>query len=287
MGSENSKVGNFVYFVPSKWGEIDRFAAFYQTTYALPDRIVQCVQGCASHFHRARRLMALVHSLKHTLAMDQQELETTGHSHGDRGTEITALVEASILSLYSSVDASRKIVTEVFKKCRGLPDSTRKTFQGAAAGTIDLAVPEGIRAAFKNATWYGKFRLVRDAVTHMTPGFCYLTKEGRMAYMHTGIPRNNKAFYEDDILRYLEELVSDVNSFLGQVFHTLNSGLKNVESWQMCGVFGGRVYSRFVRPHEATDFNSGRCEAFVWFEKPENPKCPFASTCGAYAKKAG
>lgn len=285
MDSDHPLFGNYVYFRPSRWGEIDRFAAFHRTTYQLPERVVNCVQGAGSHFRRSRKLLALIHSQKHMLADDQETLRKAGHTSAERGEHITALVEASILSLYSAVDAARKVFTEIFKKCRGLPDSTRATFQGAVAGTIDSAVPEGIRTAFRNASWYGKFRLLRDTVTHTIPGFCYLTDKGTVAYMQSGIVRDNKAFYEEDILQYLESLIADVNQFRGQVFYHLNAGLKNEETWQMCGVFGGRIYSRFVRPLAANDFNSGRCEAFNWFEKPENPRCPFTSSCGAYLNR--
>ena len=55
------------------------------------------------------------------------------------------------------------------------------------------------------------------------------------------------------------------------------------ELWQMCGIFNGFVYSRFVRPSEALDFNSGRCNA--WFDNSSIAQCPFADKCGAYKRK--
>jgi hypothetical protein len=42
----------------------------------------------------------------------------------------------------------------------------------------------------------------------------------------------------------------------------------------------------YLRPLGEITFHSGACGAWVWFELPENPTCPFKDDCGAYLNKA-
>jgi hypothetical protein len=79
-------------------------------------------------------------------------------------------------------------------------------------------------------------------------------------------------------------LSNAVNVFLGEIFRFLNSELVDDEVWQLCGIFSGRIYSRFVSPKDANDFNSGKCDAYKWFEKEDNPTCPFVDSCEAYKR---
>jgi len=147
-------------------------------------------------------------------------------------------------------------------------------------------IPFGIREAFKNADWYEQFRSMRDALTHSDVGSCHLDEEtGKVRYMHSKLGTDRKALVVEDIFDHVEKLFQKVNIFLGKVFAALNETLIDEETWQLCGFFGGRVYSRFVRPIEVIDFHSGRCEAYEWFEKEENPCCPFSDVCGAYKNR--
>jgi hypothetical protein len=186
----------------------------------------------------------------------------------------------------SSVDTAKKIVTHLYPKYRGFPDSTRKTFQTAEKGTIDERVPEKIRSAFRGATWYAPFRQLRNVLTHVGPGGCHLDPQtGKVGYYHNAIRNGNQVMYIPDIFKELNRYTRDVNQFLGQVFGSLNESLKDKEVSQLCGVFGGRLYSRHVRPSEAFDFNSGRCDSYKWFDLPGNPRCPFIDKCAAYQRK--
>jgi hypothetical protein len=54
---------------------------------------------------------------------------------------------------------------------------------------------------------------------------------------------------------------------------------------QTCGFVEGRILLRYLDPTEPLTFNSGQCFAYQWFERPENPTCPFVETCGAYQRK--
>jgi hypothetical protein len=217
---------------------------------------------------------------------DRLEFEEKGFSQNVASSEVAAVAESAIMSLYASIDTARKIITYIFSRYRGLPDSTRRTFKAAIDGTIDERVPEQIRAAFKNGDWYPRFRRLRDALTHTGTGSCHLDlTTSQVAYYHSALSDGNKVLNSPDVFAELENLFGQVNQFLGQVFSSLNQTLKDEEVWQMCGIFVGRIYSRYVRLSEAVDFNSGRCDAHSWFDSPDNPRCPFADTCGAYQRR--
>ena len=90
----------------------------------------------------------------------------------------------------------------------------------------------------------------------------------------------------DDIFDWLGTKCHNVNVFLGSVFHHLNRTLLDKPISVMCGMVQGRALHRWVSPAGDLSFHSGRCGAWVWFEKPDLPTCPFAKHCGAYRNKA-
>jgi hypothetical protein len=273
-------------FTPERWGRLERFQHFYGGTHHFDRDTQKSLPGAANHFHKALILLEVAKEHASRLPEDRAQLKERGHTPARRGKELSALVESILLDLYSSIDCTRKVVTFIYRNHRGVKQSTRKLFQAAAAGTIDATVPEGIRNAFANAAWYADFRALRDAITHSDVGSCHLDeKSGKVFYMHAGLERDGKALVIEDIFDHVEKTKDNVNVFMGQVFHCLNADLKDEEVWQMCGLFDGRVYSRFVRPSEAVDFNSGRCDAFRWFQKRENPECPFMRECAAYQRR--
>lgn len=274
------------YFAPETWGAVDRFAHFHSATYQFPSHVRECVAGTSANFQRADLLRRIAIDFIPTLNADLAELDAKGFSHSENGQKLTAIVESSITSLYSSLDTARKVVTHVYKKCRGLPDSTRKTFQGAADGKLDPTIPEQIRRAFEQAPWYPRLRRLRDALTHVGPGSCHLDRAtGRVMYFHDAVREGDRVTHIPDIFAVLDAHFQNVNLFLGQVFSGLLVTLKDDEVQQTCGFFGGRVYMRRVRPSEAQSVQSGRCESFRWFELPENPRCPLAASCEAYARR--
>jgi hypothetical protein len=102
--------------------------------------------------------------------------------------------------------------------------------------------------------------------------------------MHAGLGNNKKAFVIKDIFEYMETMKTQINLFTGKVFYCLNKTLIDKEVWQMCGIFNGFVYSRFVKPSEAIDFlDGGRCNP--WFDNSSIVRCPFADECAAYEIK--
>lgn len=273
-------------FTPDRWGQVDRFQHFYYGTYKWDQRTIDALGGVGGHFHRARRLHRLCVDFAPRLKEDNDELDAKGYSSATRGAELAALVEAFFTGIYSSVDCACQVTAEVFKKSRGVPPgSTRKFFQNAAAGKLDQGMPAGIREAFSNAPWYHELRRLRDAITHSDVGSCHLDRvTAKVRYLHRALRVDSKAMIIEDVLAKMNEVLGAVNLFNGSVFRDLNATLNDTEVWQLCGMFQGRGYTRFVRPSEAVDFGSGRCEAFEWFEKPENPSCPFAPECEAYKR---
>lgn len=273
-------------FTPERWGTLERFQHFYSTTHKFDRDTQKSLPGAANHFHKALLLLDVAKQHAALLKEDRAQLKERGYTPAQRGKELSALVESILLDLYSSIDCTRKVVTFIYRKHRGVKQSTRKLFQAATAGTVAETVPEGIRQAFANADWFTDFRVLRDAITHSDVGSCHLDEESdKVFYMHAGLERDGKALIIEDIFGHIEKTKDNVNMFMGQIFNSLNADLKDEEVWQMCGLFDGRVYSRFVRPSEAINFNSGRCDAFKWFEKKDNPDCPFMRQCAAYNRR--
>ncbi|TAV98404.1 hypothetical protein ELI24_08380 [Rhizobium ruizarguesonis] len=129
--------------------------------------------------------------------------------------------------------------------------------------------------------------LLRDDLTHLDTGSLYLDKDtDKVRYDHYGITRHEQALSYLDIFGWLNGMMENVNLFLGKIFKHLNETLRDEPIFQMCGMVDGRALHRWVSPVGDLTFNSGRCGAWVWFEKPENPSCPFKDTCGAYLDKA-
>lgn len=270
-------------FAPEQWGQLERFSKFYAATFPLSVIGKRSVSGAVNHFHKAFVLKSLATKLASNIELDRQELEENGYTPAVNARELSAVIESIVTELYSSLDCTRKVLSEIYKKYRGVPDSTRKFFQNANAGKFDSEFPEFLLDAIKEAKWYPKLQKFRDELTHSDIGSCHLDKEtDKIFYMHTGLGEKDKSLVIDDIFIKIEEFVNNVNTFTEKVFWFLNQQLKDEEIFQMCGIFYGRIYSRYVSPHNATDFNSGRCDAYRWFEKEDNPSCPFMKTCGAY-----
>jgi hypothetical protein len=270
-------------FAPEQWGQLEKFSKFYTATFAISEIGKRSVSGAVNHFHKAITLKSLAAKLSLNLEIDRQEIENKGYTKAINSGELSAVIESVVTELYSSLDCTRKLLSEIYKKYRGVPDSTRKFFQNACAGKFDPNFPEYLLEVLKEASWYPELREFRDELTHSDIGSCHLDKKTKkIFYMHTGLGQNGKSLVIDDIFTKLEEFVGNVNSFTGKVFWFLNQQLKDEEVFQMCGIFYGRIYSRYVSPRNAVDFNSGRCDVYRWFEKEENPTCPFVSTCGAY-----
>lgn len=275
-------------YAPEHWGQVERFAKFYSGTFKFNESAKKAVSGVANHFNKALVFQNLATKLKPNLVEDQKELQENGFTSARKAQELSAVIEGALTELYSSVDCARKVIFETHRNCRGLPDSTRKMFQKVRSEEGVKDFPGPLKFAFKNSDWFDKLRVLRDELTHLNLGNCHLNKEtSKVVYMHHGIKIHGNPLIIDDIFTELEKFVDGVNTFLGYVFYYLNSQLKDDPVFQVCGIFFGRIYTRHVSPNDAKGFDGGTCDSHVWFDDSENPRCPFADHCGAYASAKG
>ena len=271
-------------FAPEQWGTLEKFSKFYSGTFDLKKSGQRSVSGAINHFHKCLILKQLALKLIPNLEKDEAELEQNGYTNAVNSKELSAVIESALLELYSSVDCTRKVVTEIYsKKYQGVPNSTRKYFDRINSGKIDENFPEQLLIAVKEAVWFEDFRKLRDELTHLDTGTCHKNKEtGKIFYMHSGFSVDGKALIIGDIVDQVDQYIAGVNKFTGRVFAFLLGQLEDKRILQYCGIFNGRMYTRHVSPHEAKDFHSGICDAKKWFELEENPSCIFADECGAY-----
>jgi hypothetical protein len=272
-------------FAPELWGEVDRFMNLHGETYKFSGRDSRAVTGVKNHFQKAITLQALAVKLRPGLDVDQQQLETRGYTPALNSYELSAVIEASILELYSSVDCTVKVLRAVYGNgSRSFPESTRRLFN--TFEKVTGSFPDKVKEVFREADWYDGLVYLRDELTHLATGSCSLDhKTGIVQYMHLGMRLHGSVYVIEDIFAWLADIISKINGFLGSIFRVLNSTLKSTPVQQTCGFVEGRILLRYLDPTEPLTFDSGRCFAYRWFERPENPTCPFAGNCGAYHRK--
>jgi hypothetical protein len=272
-------------FAPEVWGSVDHFVNLHSETYKFSEIEKRAVSGVTNHFRKALTLYSLVVKLRPNLDIDRAELHEKGYTHALNGTEFSAVFEAAILELYSSVDCTAKVLFAVYaKKSQGFRDSTRALFQSFEK--ITGAFPARLKEIFREVSWYIQLRFLRDELTHRQTGSCILDQEtGKVRYMHTGITKHGLPLIIEDIFEWFQAMVNHINTFLGAIFEYLSSTLNDTPIMQICGVIDSRMLMRFVNPTERITFNSGACGSAHWFELPENPTCPFVDACGAYQRK--
>lgn len=310
MEEEENENGGFnsirppISFAPHRWGQVRKFIHFHSVSYQFNSNVDSALYGADGHFARYIVLRGLCKKLVSELVKDYEELVKNGYSHTSYSQELAAIVDSLFCELYSSVDCTRFVIAAVYGKYRCVPsDSTSKLFEYAAVGKIsgnkvkkliqmDERVPIEIRQALANGynDWFLRLKDIRDAINHSSVGDCsYLEGqrngelEPKISYFHRSLAsKEGNILVTDDVFNLLSEFEEKVNLFLGSVYHALNQTLENKETTQVCGFFNGRVYLRSVSPYEALDFHSGRCMSREWFEKENEPMCPYVDVCGAY-----
>lgn len=275
-----------LHFAPEHWGTVERFARFCHPTYQFEWQVRKRLSGIPGNFDKAHRLLRVIQDLVPRIDEDEQQLQASGYTPAHRSKELAAVIEATFCSLYSTLDCFRHVFVAIYKNQRGVKDSTRGLFQKGHNGELDSRIPESIREQFRiSKEWFDTLRDYRDEMTHSDVGGCHRDKEsGRLQYMHSGLGSRHKALIIEDVVSKIEGFRDSINGFLGHVFTELNRTLKDEDTEQICGIFGGRFYQRIVKPSEATDFHGGKCKSLEWFEKDENSDCPLKDKCGAYAR---
>jgi hypothetical protein len=268
-------------FAPEGWGQIDRFATFFQTSF--PDATSterRALSGVGNHFRKAMVLRALAMRITPTLAIDRQQLNEKGHTVGYQAIELAAVIENVFTELYSAVDCARKVLFARYR-VRGMKDSTRKTFSRAQKGALNTVLPAEVLSALKEADWYDPLRVLRDELTHSNLGSVQQDNAtGKVSYMHTGLGTKESALIIEDIFGRMEADIDAVNLFLGKLFLHMNTLLKDVPTVQVCGIHQGKVLLREIRREPNLTFDSGKCLAVGWIEVDGKPTCPLLY--GAY-----
>lgn len=273
-------------FAPEQWREVDYFVNLHSETYKFAAEDARAVEGVRNHLQKATTLQSLAVKLKPGLEIDRNQLETKGYTPALNSTELSAVIEASVLELYSSVDCTVKVLHAVYSaRTRSFSKSTRGFFKNFER--ITGTFPEELKIITKAVDWYEGLRFWRDELTHLATGRCSLDRKTEtVSYMHMGMKRNGRVFVIDDIFEWLADTTNKLNIFLGHVFTVLNSTLDATPVQQTCGFVEGRFLMRYVDPTQRPiTFDSGQCFAHRWFDLPENPTCPFVGSCVAYARK--
>jgi nucleoid DNA-binding protein len=276
---------NIRVFAPEQWGEVTKFRMFAHSTYQLKPRENMALHGVEGHFQKYSVLLGLAQRLAPALIEDNEEVDKQGYSSAIRSKELAAIVDALFSELYSAVDCTRQVIAAIYGKYKGVTaKSTSKLFKNASEGKLDEKVPKEIRVALAEANWFPKLRDIRTAITHYNIGSCHMDKDGRISYFLHQFGTQTNTLVTEDVIQEVSTYANQINKLLGRIYRTLNNTLKDVETVQICGIFGGRIYQRFVSSQEARDFNSGRCKSYEWFEKDTEPTCPFTKDCGAYVR---
>ena len=278
---------NLLTFSAPSWGEADYFSHFYAATYAFDSETRKRLSGAKGHFNKAVIITRLLGKLAPGMQHDVDELNERGFTEAANSNEFSAVAESVFAELYSSIDCARKVVTTVFRGCRRMPDSTRKLFQAIAQGVIGEDMPEPVRAAFRNATWYPRLRMIRDELTHADVGTCRLSSDGtgKIVYTHFSMRVGGQPLQVSDLMGEIAQLTDDVNRFMGELFRALNELLRPTHADVLCGFFnGGRAYMRRIANERPITFDSGSCLSREWFDSDSTARCPFAANCGAYAR---
>ncbi|WP_220790999.1 hypothetical protein [Aquipseudomonas ullengensis] len=272
-------------FAPEQWGQVDIFRHFHIGTHSFNSDTKKAISGITNHFQKALTLYELALKLLPNLNLDEEELLNKGYTGAANSREFSAVLEEVFTELYSSIDCTRKIIANIYRKTRRLPNSTRQLFDRVNNNILGDDFPTELKLAISSSDWYGELLAIRDELTHSDIGNCHLDQKTRLVtYMHVGIRRNGEPLIIDDVLGRIKILINSVNEFLGSVFHFLNSKLQPVEIDQLCGFFKGRGYLRKLALEFPMDFNSGICMSHVWFDGDLQFKCPFVGTCGAYER---
>ena len=273
-------------FTPERWGEVSKFGKFYSSTFEFDDRTKRSVSGVESHIQKYLTLVSIAKKLEPNLQVDRAELDEQGFTPAVNAREVAAVIEAAILELYSSIDCATHVLNAIYQKgSRGLKGSTRGLFQNIEK--VSGSFPSNLKTTIAGASWYWDLLYLRDELTHLETGSVNVDEKTKsLRYFHFGMKKDGETFILDDIFVWLDTMIEEVKRFLGEVFRHLNACLKDVPVFQMCGMVEGRALHRYVSPVERLTFDSGQCGAWVWFEQPDNPNCPFKQHCGAYKNKA-
>lgn len=247
-------------FAPEFLGQVELFSNFCSETYKFNARQQRALAGVRQHFDKAGIFQSLAEKLRPTLAVDRAQISEHGFTPAENSRQLATVIEAAIMEVYSAVDCTAKVLRAIYgPSTRGFRDSTRFLFHSFDSITGDF--PDAIKDILRNAGWYEDLRFLRDELTHLGTGSCYLADDTEaVSYMHFGIKTEGKPLIVDDVFKWLLTLIAVVNDFLGRIFLFLRSSLKSTPVMQICGVVEGRMLMRYLDPTQEVTFASGQCQ---------------------------
>lgn len=273
-------------FNPEMWGEVDRFQTFCSTTYLFGKYHQRVLSGVSNHLHKSQRFLRLAETLLPKLEIDDAELEEHGFTNSKNAANLASILEAAITEIYSAVDCTAIILHHVYgKSSRGYKKSTSRLF--SHADKITGSFPDRLKETIIVATWFKDLHHIRDELTHSDVGSCSKDKDtGTIRYFHSSLREGDRSKHIEDIFGWIWKHFADANAFIGLVFNELNTTIIPGTVVQHCGMVEGLMLSRFLDTKQPIDFNNGSCMSSSWFDKPDNPSCPFQKNCGAYQRPA-
>ena len=164
-------------FVPELWGEVDLFRHFHVGTHTFNADTKKAISGIKNHFQKALILHQLALKLLPNLSLDEEELQSKGYTAAANAEEFSAVLEEVFTELYSSIDCTRKVIVSIYRRTRGLPDSTHKLFQKVRSNRLGSDFPTELKQAISESDWYDELRAIRDELTHSDIGNCRIDRE--------------------------------------------------------------------------------------------------------------
>lgn len=274
-------------FVPETWGEATRFQALHRGTYLLDDDTERALTGVTAHYGRCLMLTNLAKKLAPKGQAGQGKRRARGGADAALPEEASAAVETAILEMYSSVDCAAQVLRTIYgeEEARGARKLLGFFFRGARMRPG--AFPESLKSFLQEALWFEDLCRIRDELVHAGLGVVHWDeRDGSAEYANPEVLLDGETLVLEDVFGWLEEKRGELNEFLGEVFRQLNETLNDRPVKTPCGMVGERLLERWVNPADELTFDSGRCASWQWFERPENPTCPFKESCGAYRNKA-
>ena len=273
-------------FVPETWGEAARFQALHRGTYWLDDDAERALTGVTAHYGRCLLLTNLAKKLAPKEQAGQRKRQARGRADAALPEEASAAVETAILELYSSVDCTAQVLRAIYgEDARGVKKLLG--FFSRGARNMSGGLPESLKSFLREALWFEDLCRIRDELVHAELGVVHWNeRDGSAEYANPEVLLHGEGLVLEDVLGWLEEMRGEANEFLGEAFRQLNETLNDRPVKTSCGMVGERPHERWVSPAEELTFDSGMCASWQWFERPENPTCPFKESCGAYRNKA-
>jgi len=150
-----------LFFAPEHWGEVERFSHLCSGTYAFDERGQRALAGVKQHFEKAGIFRGLAATICPRLRIDRDQINAQGFTPATHSREMAAVIEASIVELYSCIDCTAKVLRAIYgQRSTGFRESTRSLF--AKVDDIGGDFPDALKDAIRRADWFPRLLFLRD-----------------------------------------------------------------------------------------------------------------------------